>query len=118
MSLTWAVPPVVPSVCHNSTPVEPSLAVKNRVLPAAVSWRRAHDVLRPQGCLTLLGHVVVRRPGEPEVYAATADVHERFARGNPDWGHPPLEDDVPSRRLKAKRIGQIVTGTGQTRLVL
>ena len=68
----------------------------------AVGWRRAHDVLRPQGCLALLGHVVVRWPGEPEVYAATADLHERFAPGNPDWGHPPLEDDV---RATSQRWG-------------
>ncbi len=44
--------------------------------------------------MALLGNVVVRRPGEPEVYAETADLHERFSPGNPDWGHPPLEDDV------------------------
>ena len=44
--------------------------------------------------MALLGHVVVRRPGEPEVYAETADLHERYSPGNPDWGHPPLEDDV------------------------
>ena len=44
--------------------------------------------------MALLGNVVVRRPGEAEVYAETADLHERFAPGNPDWGHPPLEDDV------------------------
>jgi hypothetical protein len=44
--------------------------------------------------MALLGNVVVRRPGEPEVYAETADLHERFAPGNPDWGHPPLEDEV------------------------
>src|SRR6266536_1321616 len=36
----------------------------------------------------------VRRPGEPEVYAETTDLHERFSPGNPGWGHPPLEDDV------------------------
>jgi hypothetical protein len=41
-----------------------------------------------------LGYVVVRRPGEPEVYAETADLHERFSPGNPAWGHPPLEDEV------------------------
>jgi hypothetical protein len=28
------------------------------------------------------------------VYAETADLHERFCPGNPDWGHPPLEEDV------------------------
>jgi SAM-dependent methyltransferase len=60
----------------------------------SIGWRRAHDVLRPGGWMALLGHVVVRRPGEPEVYAETADLHERFSPGNPDWGHPPLEADV------------------------
>lgn len=44
--------------------------------------------------MALLGNVVVRRPGEPEVYAGTADLHESFSPGNPDWGHPPLEDEV------------------------
>jgi SAM-dependent methyltransferase len=60
----------------------------------AVGWPRAHAVLRPGGWVALLGHVVVRRPGEPEVYAETADLHERFAPGNPGWGHPPLEEEV------------------------
>ena len=60
----------------------------------SVGWRRAHDVLRPGRWLAVLGHVVVRRAGEPEVYAETADLHERFAPGDPGWGHPPLEDDV------------------------
>lgn len=60
----------------------------------AVGWPRAYRVLRPGGWAALLGHVVVRRPGEPEVYAETADLHERFAPGNPDWGHPPPEDQV------------------------
>jgi SAM-dependent methyltransferase len=59
-----------------------------------IGWSRAHDVLRPQGWMALLGNVVVRRQGEPEVYAETADLHERFAPGNPDWGHPPFEDEV------------------------
>jgi hypothetical protein len=44
--------------------------------------------------MALLGHVVVRRPDEPEVYAETADLHERFSPGNPEWGDPPLEEDV------------------------
>ena len=60
----------------------------------AVGWRRAHDVVRPGGWMAVLGHVVVRRPGEPEVYATTADLHERFAPGDAAWGHPPLESDV------------------------
>lgn len=60
----------------------------------ATGWRRAHEVLRPGGWFALLAHFVVRRPGEPEMYAETADLHERFVPGNPDWGHPPLEEDV------------------------
>lgn len=60
----------------------------------SIGWQRAHDVLHPGGWVALLGHVVVRRPGEPEVYAETADLHERFSSGNPDWGDPPLEEDV------------------------
>jgi SAM-dependent methyltransferase len=57
-------------------------------------WSRAHRVLRPGGWMALIGNVVVRRPREPEVYAATADLHESHCPGNPDWGHPPLEDEV------------------------
>jgi SAM-dependent methyltransferase len=60
----------------------------------SVGWRKAHDVLHPGGWIALLGNVVVRRPGEPEVYAETADLHELYSPGNPDWGHPPLENDV------------------------
>jgi SAM-dependent methyltransferase len=60
----------------------------------STGWRRAHEVLRPGGSMALLGNVVVRRPGEPEVYAATADLHERHSPGNPGWGHPPLEEDA------------------------
>jgi len=60
----------------------------------SAGWRRAHDVLRRGGWMALLGNVVVRRPGEPEVYAETAGIHERFSPGNPGWGHPPLEDEV------------------------
>lgn len=60
----------------------------------SVGWQRAHDVLRPGGWMALLGNVVVRRPGEPEVYAETADLHEHYCPGNPDWGDPPLEDEV------------------------
>lgn len=60
----------------------------------SIGWRRAREVLRPGGWMALLGNVVVRRPGEPEVYAETADLHEHFCPGNPDWDHPPLEDEV------------------------
>jgi SAM-dependent methyltransferase len=62
----------------------------------SVGWQRAHDLLNPGGWMALLGHTVVRRPAEPEVYAETADLHERFSPGNPGWGHPPLEDEVPA----------------------
>jgi SAM-dependent methyltransferase len=60
----------------------------------AIGWQRAHDVLLAGGWMALIGHVVVRRAGEPEVYALTADLHERYCPGNPGWGHPPLEDEV------------------------
>ncbi len=60
----------------------------------SIGWSKAHDVLRPDGWMALIGNVVVRRSGEPEVYAATADLHEEFSPGNPSWGHPPLEADV------------------------
>ncbi|MBK5287950.1 MAG: class I SAM-dependent methyltransferase [Acidimicrobiia bacterium] len=60
----------------------------------SIGWRRAHDVLVPGGWLAVMGNVVVRGPGELEVYAETADLHERFCPGNPDWGDPPLEDEV------------------------
>jgi hypothetical protein len=60
----------------------------------AVGWPKAHRLLHRDGWMALIGNIVVRRPGEPEVYAETADLHEMFAPGNPDWGHPPLEDEV------------------------
>ena len=34
----------------------------------SAGWPKAHDVLRPGGWMALIGYVVVRRPGEPEVY--------------------------------------------------
>ena len=60
----------------------------------SVGWRRAHDVLRPGGWMALPGNIVVRRPGEPEVYAETADLHERFAPGHLGWADSPLEEEV------------------------
>ncbi len=60
----------------------------------SIGWARAHSVLRPAGWLALLGHVVIRRTDEPEVYAETADLHEHFSPGNPDWGHPPVEEEM------------------------
>ena len=70
----------------------------------SVGWRRAHDVLHPSGWMALLSNVVVRRPGEPEVYAETADLHERFSPGNSGWGNPPLEDEV---RMTAEGWGLV-----------
>jgi SAM-dependent methyltransferase len=60
----------------------------------SIGWPRARELLRPGGWMALLGHVVVRRPGEPEVYGETVELHERFCPGHPAWGHPPLEDEV------------------------
>jgi SAM-dependent methyltransferase len=60
----------------------------------SIGWLKAHQVLRPGGWMALIGNIVVRRDDEAEVYAETADLHEAFAPGNPDWGHPPLEDEV------------------------
>ncbi len=60
----------------------------------STGWAKAHRLLRPGGWMALLANVVVRRPGEAEVYAETADLHAHFSPGNPDWGHPPLEEEV------------------------
>lgn len=60
----------------------------------SVGWRRIHAALRPGGWFAILGRVVVRRDGEPEVYAHTADLHEQFAPGVPEWGHPPTEAEA------------------------
>ncbi len=59
-----------------------------------VGWPKAHRVVRPGGWMALIGHVVVRQEGEPEMYAMTEDLHEQFAPGNPNWCHPPLEAEV------------------------
>jgi SAM-dependent methyltransferase len=60
----------------------------------SIGWPKAHCVVRANGWMALIGHVVIRNVTEPEVYAQTADLHEQFAPGNPGWGHPPLEADV------------------------
>lgn len=69
-----------------------------------IGWRRAHEVLRPGAWMALIGNVVVRRPGDREVYAETADLHESFAPGNPGWGHPPFEEEV---RKTSEGWGQV-----------
>jgi SAM-dependent methyltransferase len=63
----------------------------------SVGWPAAHRALRAGGWFAILENVVVRRKGEPEVYARTADLHELFAPGDADWGDPPLESEVRSR---------------------
>ncbi len=60
----------------------------------SVGWRKAHELLHPEGWMALLGNVVVSRPGEREVYTETADLHEQFSPGNPAWGVPPSEGEV------------------------
>lgn len=60
----------------------------------SIGWPKAHEVLRRGGWVALIGNVVVRRPGEPGVYAETADLHERYCPGNPAWMDPPFEDEV------------------------
>src|SRR3954469_8805397 len=60
----------------------------------SIGWRRAHDVLHRGGWMALIGHVVGRDPEDVVVYAETADIHEQLCPGNPDWGLPPLEEDV------------------------
>jgi len=60
----------------------------------AIGWQRAHDALNPGGWMAILGNAVIRRADEPELYAETADLHQRYAPDNPDWGHPPTEAEV------------------------
>ena len=68
----------------------------------AVGWQRAHQLLRRGGWLALLGNVVVRRAGEVEVYAETADLHERFSPVQPGLGRPP---DRGRGALERRRLG-------------
>lgn len=65
----------------------------------AVRWRKAHDVLVPEGWLVIMSHIVVREPGQPDVYAETADLHEAYAPGHRGWGHPPTAEEVVSAAL-------------------
>lgn len=60
----------------------------------SIGWRRAHDALNPCAWMAILGNVVIRRPNEPELYAETAELHQRYVPDNPDWGHPPTEAEV------------------------
>jgi SAM-dependent methyltransferase len=59
-----------------------------------VRWRKAHRVLVPEGWLVIMGLIVVREHGEPEVYAETADLHEAYVPRHPGWGHPPTAEEV------------------------
>jgi SAM-dependent methyltransferase len=68
-----------------------------------VRWTKAHALLRPRGWLVLVGHFVVAEPGVPEVYAETADLHDRHAPGHPGWGHPPTPAAVTAAADAAAR---------------
>jgi len=65
----------------------------------SIGWQKAHRLLSSGGWMALLGNVVVRRPTEPEVYAETADLHERFSPGNPtgDIHHSKTTSAPPTR---------------------
>ncbi|MEZ5226335.1 MAG: methyltransferase domain-containing protein [Acidimicrobiales bacterium] len=60
----------------------------------SVGWRRAHEIVEPGGWMAILGNAVARPSDEPELYAATADLHQQWAPDNPDWGHPPTAAEV------------------------
>jgi trans-aconitate methyltransferase len=61
----------------------------------SIGWRRAHDVLHPRGWMALRGNVVVRRPGEPEVYAQTA-ARRRCTAGSTATSVSPSSTRSPS----------------------
>jgi SAM-dependent methyltransferase len=65
----------------------------------AIGWPKAAQLLHPNGWLAIFGHVVTRRDDEPEVFAETADLHELYAPGNPEWQHPPTEDEAKRLEL-------------------
>jgi SAM-dependent methyltransferase len=65
----------------------------------AIGWPKAALLLRPNGWLAIFGHVVTRRDDEPEVFAETADLHELYAPGNPEWQRPPTEDEAKRLEL-------------------
>jgi len=52
---------------------------------------------RQQGWVALLANVVVRRAGEAEVHAATADPHDRYARATPARATSGLGTGSPPR---------------------
>jgi SAM-dependent methyltransferase len=59
-----------------------------------IRWEKGYDVLDARGWLAILGHIVVRDANAPEVYAETADLHEKYAPGHVGWGHPPTAGEV------------------------
>lgn len=71
----------------------------------AMRWQKAYDLLNEGGWLAIIGHTVVRDPGKPEVFAETADIHERFAPGYPAWELPPTADEVMA--VAAESAGSI-----------
>jgi len=72
----------------------------------SIGWRRAHEVLNLGGWMALLGHVVVRRPGEPEVYA---ELRQALLR------HIAMEEKILLPYAKAKRGGEPLPIAGFSR---
>ncbi|HVM09113.1 MAG TPA: class I SAM-dependent methyltransferase [Acidimicrobiales bacterium] len=66
----------------------------------AVGWKKAYDLLKPGGWMALIGNVVVRRAGDREVYAETADLHERFRPRAPAVGSPSARGRGASNRRR------------------
>jgi SAM-dependent methyltransferase len=56
-------------------------------------WTTAHTLLRQHGWLVLVNHIVVREPGQPEVYEQTADLHHKHVSDHPGWGLPTTPDE-------------------------
>ncbi len=64
----------------------------------SIGWARAHALLRRRGYVALLANVVVRRPGEPEVYEATADLHDPLLPRQPEQGAPSARGEGSSHQ--------------------
>jgi len=97
---TSAAPPPVPPAKSGIELLEGPWIVNGKDLDAVLvgdvlEFRvRTPSQFERQGYLAGEARFTLRDTDEPEVYAATADLHEHFSPGNPDWGHPPVEDEV------------------------
>jgi SAM-dependent methyltransferase len=78
-------------------------------------WTKAHGLLRPHGWLVLVNHIVVRQPGQPEVFELTADLHERHASDHPAWGLPPTPGEfIAAAEAAASSITELERVHGRT----